>query len=45
MEFNQQLRDELLSMQEEDQRVLRELIDSGEVQYITVSNRKKMADS
>ncbi len=31
MGLNQQLRDELLFMQEEDQRVLQELIDSGEL--------------
>ncbi len=31
MGLNQQLRDELLSMQEEDQRVLQTLIDSGEL--------------
>lgn len=31
MKYNKQLRDELLSMQEEDQRLLQNLIDSGEL--------------
>ncbi len=31
MRLNQQLRNELLSMQDEDQRVLQELIDCGEL--------------
>ena len=30
MEFNEKLRNELLSMQEEDQQLLQELVDSGE---------------
>ena len=41
MGLNQQLRDELLFMQEEDQRVLQELIDSGELGVTEYQPRMK----